>query len=57
MKSYLRRMRQKVEQDLQGKYRWQFFSPAIYAQYRVVLPLLEKYARGLLIDIGCGNQP
>ena len=57
MKSYLKHMRQKVEQDLQGKSRWQYFSPAIYAQYRVMLPVLQKHARGALLDIGCGNQP
>lgn len=57
MKSYLKRMRHKVEQDLRSKQRWQFFSPAIYAQYRVMLPLLQKYARGALLDIGCGSMP
>jgi len=57
MKSYLKHMRQKVEQDLQGKRRWQYFSPAIYAQYRVMLPVLQQHARGALLDIGCGNQP
>ena len=57
MKSYLKHMRQKVELDLQGKQRWQYFSPAIYAQYRVMLPVLQQHARGALLDIGCGNQP
>ncbi len=57
MKSYLKRMRQKVEKDLHGSRRWQFFSPAILAQYRVMLPILQQHARGALLDIGCGNQP
>ena len=57
MKSYLKRMRQKVEQDLQGKRRWQVFSPVIYAQYRVMLPILQKHVHGALLDIGCGHQP
>ena len=57
MKSYLKNNRRKVEQDLQGKRRWQFFSPAIYAQYRVMLPILQRIASGVLLDVGCGSMP
>lgn len=57
MKSYLERMRQRIEDDLLASNRWQFFSPAIYAQFRVTLPIIQKASRGNLLDIGAGRQP
>ena len=32
-------------------------SPVFYAQYESVLPALRQYARGNLIDLGCGTAP
>lgn len=36
--------------------RW-YLSPAIYAQYDVVIKLIRQYVRGNLIDLGCGDMP
>jgi len=53
----LRANRFKIEQDLTGSPDWWYFSPALYAQYRVVAPLIEQYVRGKVIDLGCGFMP
>lgn len=34
-----------------------YFSPLYYAQYQITLPLIKKYVRGCLIDLGCGDMP
>lgn len=57
MKSYLKGNRQRIERELAGSRHWPEFSPAIYAQYRVMLPLAQRYAGGRLIDLGCGTMP
>jgi SAM-dependent methyltransferase len=51
----LSRSRKKIEVDLVGSQRWWYFSPALYAQYRVVFSLINKYVFGeKIIDLGCG---
>ncbi|MBN2004374.1 MAG: class I SAM-dependent methyltransferase [Anaerolineae bacterium] len=35
----------------------QYISPAIYAQYRTITPLMRRTLTGRLIDIGCGDMP
>ncbi len=53
----LRFIRRRIEENLsQSTERW-FFSPALYAQYRAVVPLIEDYVRGQVIDLGCGVMP
>ena len=34
-----------------------YFSPAYLSQYRITLPLIQKFASGKLIDVGCGDTP
>lgn len=36
---------------------WRYFSPDLLAQYQSVEPLIQSYARGAVIDIGCGYAP
>ena len=57
MRSYLKQNRQQIEKDLAHTRHWQFFSPAIYCQYRVMLPLAKEFVHGQLIDLGCGEMP
>lgn len=57
MEAFLRRNRQALERDLADSPAKQYFSPAAYSQYTVTLPLLKRYARGRLIDLGCGDMP
>ncbi len=55
--SRIKHNRERLEFDLQQSGRWKFFSPVIFAQYTVTLPLIRKNATGDLIDIGCGRMP
>lgn len=57
MKNWIRANRKRLEHDILDTPRRPFFSPVYYGQYRVTLPLLKKYARGRLIDLGCGDMP
>lgn len=57
MKSFLRRNRKRIEEKLVSKPAWQYFSPIILSQYRIVLPQILTYAHGRLIDLGCGKMP
>lgn len=34
-----------------------YYSPVYYAQYQVTVPLMQQYAHGRLIDLGCGDIP
>ncbi len=57
VRAYLYRQRQAIERDLAGSPdRW-YFSPAAFSQYQVTLDLIRRYARGRLIDLGCGDMP
>ncbi len=57
MKELIRANRSRLEKDLSNsRQRW-LFSPASYSQYKVTLPMLRQYARGRLIDVGCGDMP
>lgn len=57
VQSYLRTNREKIEQDLSRSPEWWDFSPGFLAQYRVLLPLIERYVMGETIDLGCGTMP
>jgi len=34
-----------------------WFSPALYSLQRILLPILQRYARGAVLDAGCGAMP
>ncbi|HRF46157.1 MAG TPA: class I SAM-dependent methyltransferase [Anaerolineales bacterium] len=57
MLNYLKKSRQKLEQDLAGTSRKHHFSAAAYSQLIVSLPLARSYLRGRLLDVGCGDMP
>jgi SAM-dependent methyltransferase len=57
LKGIIRGARLQLEHDLAGSPRKWYFSPATYSQYRVTLPLIRQFARGRLIDLGCGDMP
>lgn len=46
-----------IEKDLaHSRYR-NLISPIFYGHHKITLPLLLKYAKGTLIDLGCGYLP
>lgn len=49
--------RERVERELAGSPEWHYFSPAFFAQYRALIPLIKRYVRGRVIDLGCGFMP
>jgi len=57
MKTFLKNNRQRIEKELNHSRNWPYFSPAIYCQYRVMLPMAQRHAKGDLIDLGCGDMP
>ena len=57
MKNILAHNRQRINIELDTVERRQYFSPATYADYKITEPLIEKYARGRLLDVGCGHMP
>jgi SAM-dependent methyltransferase len=54
---WIKHNRPQVEEHLMKKGRWKFFSPIIYAQYTITLPLILNNINGDLLDIGCGKMP
>lgn len=57
MKSVIRANRKKLEHELHDSPQRRFFSPILYSQYQVTLPLIQRFAAGKLIDLGCGAMP
>ena len=57
MKSFPKNNRSRIEKELGQTRHWPYFSPAIYCQYRVMLPAAQRHAHGDLIDLGCGDMP
>ena len=57
IKNILTHNRECINIELDTAEKRQYFSPATYADYKVTKPLIEKYARGKLLDVGCGHMP
>ncbi len=57
MKTLIAKNRGRINIDLDTADKRQHFSPAAYADYHITKPFIEKYARGKLLDIGCGHMP
>ena len=49
--------RHKLDLDLRDSPRRPYFSATLLSQYRVTVPLIQKYAAGTLLDVGCGLMP
>lgn len=54
--SLLKSNRQKLEMDLARSSKWWIFSPETYSQSRCTIPMIEEYAFGKVIDLGCGRM-
>jgi SAM-dependent methyltransferase len=54
---WVRQRRSLIEAELVTIEQRRELSPVFYAQATLVLPLLQRYARGKLIDLGCGSAP
>jgi len=57
MPGLLHRNRLKINEELRTPDQRKYFSPATYGAHQVTVPAILKYARGKLIDIGCGDLP
>lgn len=57
MQQLITRNRQRLERDLASSPRRQFVSAVVLSQYRITIPLAQKYLHGSLIDLGCGLMP
>ena len=57
MLDWVRHRRGVVETELVTIEQRRDISPIFYAQATIVLPILERYAHGKLIDLGCGTAP
>ena len=57
MKGLLKRNRQRLNNELPGAEQRQFLSPSTYGDYQLTSYAIRKYARGRLLDIGCGDMP
>lgn len=54
---WMRARRQRVEAELVTIEQRRFLSPLFYAHYKLLLPVIRRYARGNFIDLGCGSAP
>ncbi len=55
--NWLRNNRRNLDLELLNSPWRRFISPAYYSQYKVTLPLVVQNARGMFIDLGCGDMP
>ena len=56
MKNLLRKNRLRINQELKIDQR-QYFSPATYGLNHAIVPVIRQFAKGKLLDIGCGDMP
>lgn len=54
---FIRSSRKKIDLDLSKSKMRKMLSPIFYAQYKLTIPITQKYIYGDLIDIGCGFSP
>ena len=57
VKEWIRQNRHRLERDLGTSPQRRFFSPAYYSQYELTVPIMRRFVRGSLIDLGCGSMP
>jgi len=57
MKKLLEKNRQLINRELYNAEKRRFYSPATYASYKKLIPILKEYSQGNLLDIGCGDMP
>src|SRR4051794_35790894 len=54
---WLRSNRHRVEQEVTTIEQRRYLSAIFYAHYTLLVPVIRKYTRGKLIDLGCGTSP
>lgn len=57
MQNRLRNSRARIEESYAQSPERRFLSAAFLAQYRTLSPLIHRYARGRVIDLGSGTMP
>lgn len=57
LKNMVQANRRQIEIDLLGYPKRQYFSPIYYGQYKITIPLAQKYIKGQFLDLGCGDLP
>jgi len=57
IKTLIKKNRQKINDDFPNIAQRKYFSPALYLLTNKILDVLKIYAKGRLIDIGCGDMP
>lgn len=57
MNNLIKRNRQNINRDLKTIRERRLFSPVVYGLARRLTPLIEEYAGGKFLDIGCGDMP
>lgn len=57
MDKIIRKNRQRINKDLKNPDKRKYFSADTYGCHITTVPAIEKYAKGRLIDIGCGDVP
>jgi 2-polyprenyl-3-methyl-5-hydroxy-6-metoxy-1,4-benzoquinol methylase len=53
----IKRNRQRINADLSDPEKRKLFSPSAYAVHQTNVPAIRRYARGKVIDVGCGDMP
>ena len=57
IKNLLEKNRKKIDQDMPSIVERQYFSPALHALVKIILPTFKKHISGEVIDVGCGDMP
>ncbi len=57
LSTFIKSSRKKIDLDLSKSKMRKMLSPIYYSQYKLTIPITQKYIRGNLIDIGCGYSP
>ncbi len=57
MPGLLARNRQKINEELRSPHDRRFFTAAFFGANKTTVPAIENYARGKMIDVGCGDLP
>lgn len=57
LSAFIKSSRKKIDSDLAKSKMRKMLSPIFYAQYKLTIPLTQKYIFGNIIDIGCGYSP
>ncbi len=57
LKKLLEKNRHRIDRELPNIEDRQFFSPALHALVRVIIPTFRQHIQGDVLDVGCGDMP